>query len=265
MQILFGVHETIVKINSKSMNIEYIQHYISTHFNSRTIVKNSINIPASKANLYHRTFLLKWLYSLYSKKNKPMPELKESLLQRYHKAIKITLPQKIIHSIRYKVVNNETLHLAITPQNAQIALKIKTFLQVKMTIFPIYLEIKLETFSEKARLQKLLNSREIINVPHKHIYNKQEIDEFFHEPEEEKQEIKIFSPLSSAYVVLKMNPTDDIKRVKKQYKYLAKELHPDKVSSEDKELVALHTKKFQELLECYEIILSASPQITTYS
>jgi len=258
MQILFGAHETIIKINSKSMNIEYIQHYISTHFSSRMIIENSIRIPASKADLYHRTFLLKWLYSLYSKKNKPLPELKESLLQRYHKAIKIVLPQKIIHLLRYKIINNETVHLTITPQNSQIALKIKTFLKVTMTILPTYLELKLETLAEKKRLQEFLNSEEIIDVPHKHIYNKQKMDEFFHEPKKENQELDIISPLSSAYMVLQMNPTDDIKSIKKQYKYLAKEFHPDRVASENKELVALHTKKFQELLECYEIILQSA-------
>lgn len=240
------------------MNIEYIQHYISAHFNSRTIVENSINIPASKANLYHRTFLLKWLYSLYSKKNKPLPELKESLLQRYHKAIKIVLPQKIIHLMRYKIIDNETVHLTITPQNSQIALKLKTFLQVRMTSLPTYLELKLETPYEKERLQKFLNSYKIINVPHKHIYNKQEMNDFFYTPKEEKQEIKIISPLSSAYMVLQMHPTDDIKSIKKQYKYLAKELHPDRVASENKELIILHTKRFQELLECYEIILHSA-------
>ena len=254
MQILLGVHETIIKINSKSMNIEYIQHYISTHFSSRIIVENSIKIPASTENLYHRTFLLKWLYSLYSKKNKPLPELKESLMQRYYKAIKIVLPQKIIHLISYKVINDETIQLSITPQNAQVALKIKTFLQVKMLILPTYLELKVENQDERKRLHKFINSNEIINIPHRHIFNKQKMDEFFYKP----QQTERVSPLSSAYMVLEMNPTDDIKSIKKQYKLLAKKLHPDRVAGNNRELIALHTKKFQELLECYEIILHSA-------
>ncbi len=252
MQILFGVHETIIKINSKSMNIEYIQHYISTHFSSRTIIDNSINIPASKENLYHRTFLLKWLYSLYAKKNTPLPALKESLLQRYHKAIKIVLPQKIIHLIKYKIIDDETVQLSITPKNAQIALKVKRFLQVNMQIFPTYLELKFENQDEKERLQAFLNAEKIISIPHKHIYNKQKMNTFLQEPQAE-----VLSPLSSAYMVLNMQPTDDIKSIKKQYKHLAKEFHPDKVASEDKELIALHTKKFQELLASYETIFKS--------
>ena len=258
MQILFGAHETIIKINSKSMNIEYIQHYISTHFSSRMINDNTINIPASKINLYHRTFLLKWLYSLYSKKNKPLPELKESLLTRYHKAIKIVLPQKIIHSIVYKIIDNETLHLMITPKNNQIALKVKIFLDSKMTILPTYLEIKFQNADEKERLKLFLSSKKIIDVPHKHIYDKEKMNKFFNEIKEEKQQQEIICPLSNAYMILKMNPTNDIKSIKKQYKHLAKEFHPDRVISDDKELIKLHTKKFQKLLESYEIILQSA-------
>jgi len=258
MQILFGAHETIIKINSKSMNIEYIQHYISTHFTSRMIEGSTINIPASKTNLYHRTFLLKWLYSLYSKKNKPLPELKESLLKRYHKAIKIVLPQKIIHSITYKIIDNETLHLIITPQNSKIALKVKTFLQANMTILPTYFQITLENVDEKERLKLFLVNEKIINIPHKHIYDKKRMYEFLNGTKEQNQQQEKTSPLIHAYMILKMSPTDDIKSIKKQYKYLAKELHPDRIISDDKELIRLHTKKFQALLESYEIILQSA-------
>jgi len=243
------------------MNIEFIQDYISTHFTTRTIEENIINIPASQMNLYHRTFLLKWLYSLYAKKNKPLPELKESLLTRYDKAIKIMLPKKIIHLISYKIVNHEVVQITITPQNSQIALKLKTFLQVKMTILPTYLELRLESESEKERLKKFLHSEKIIGVPHKHVYNKQRMDAFLQMPKEELPYIKESSPLSNAYIVLKMNPTDDIKSIKsikKQYKHLAKELHPDKVINGDKELVGLQTKRFQELLASYAIILDSA-------
>ena len=257
MQILFGAHETIIKINSKSMNIEYIQHYITTHFKSRTISANNIKIPTSTANLYHRTFLLKWFYALYAKKNGPLPELKESLIQRYYKAIKVVLPQKIVHTLHYKVINANTLHLTITPQNVKIALKVKNFLQIPIKTSATYLELNIETQNEKKRLQEFLQTNEIISVPHKHIFNKWEINRFLHATsEEEKSNENRTSPLANAYMILQMNPTNDVKSIKKQYKNLAKKLHPDRVKEQDEELIALHTKKFQELLECYEIILT---------
>jgi len=258
MQILFGAHETIVKINSKSMNIEYIQHYISTHFNSRTIVGNSIKIPESRANLYHRIFLLKWFYALYAKKNEPLPELKKSLLQRYHKTIKIILPQKIIHTIKYKIVDAKTLHITITPQNSKIALKIKTFLQIKMNISATHLELILETQNEKIRLQEFLKTNDIIDVPHKHIYNNEELDTFLKIQNKQKQKTQINSTLNNAYMILNMNPKDDIKSIKKQYKKLAKKFHPDRVTNGDQELIGKQTKKFQKLLESYEIILQSN-------
>ena len=253
MQILFGAHETIIKINSKSMNIEYIQHYISTHFTQRVIYSNSIKIPASTQNIYHRTFLLKWLYSLYAKKNRPLPELKESLLKRHHKAIKIILPQKIVHSIFYKIIDDRVVHISISPQNNNIALKIKTFLQAQITIMPTYLQITFKSEDEKERLKLFLGATKIINIPHKHIYNKEKMDQFFKTSQEKVKKEEI-SQLEHAYMVLEMNPTDDIKSIKKQYKLLAKEFHPDRVSNGNAALIEHHTKKFQKLLESYEII-----------
>ncbi|MEN4054022.1 J domain-containing protein [Sulfurimonas sp. NWX79] len=258
MQILFGAHETVIKINSKSISIDYIQHYISTHFSSRKIDDNTIHIPASTTDLYHRTFLLKWLYSLYTKKNKPLPELKESLLKRYYKTIKIVLPKKIIHTIKYKIVDNETIHLSITPQNSQIALQVKTFLQTEMTILPTYLQITFNDVEEKERLKLFLASSEIIDVPHQHIYDKQKMNEFFDQTKERQKQEELISPLTDAYITLQMTPTDDIASIKKQFKKLAKRWHPDKIANDDKKLIQLHTKKFQELLESYEIILHSS-------
>jgi len=255
MQILLGTHETIVRINSKSISIDYIQHFISTHFKSRTIQNNTIKIPASKENTYHRTFLLKWIYSLYSKKNGSLPELKESLLKRYYKSIKIVLPKKIVHTLKYKIINNETIQLSITPQNSTIAYAVKTFLQVKINILPTYLQITLPLKEDKERLKAFLALNNIINVPHKHIYNKIEMDKFLNEFKQKKV-VKQTTPIDNAYIVLGVTPNDDIRSIKKQYRHLAKKLHPDTTLTEDKKLIELHTKKFQELLEAYEIVLN---------
>jgi len=258
MQILLGAHETIIKINSKSMNIEYIQHYISKHFRTRIIIENSITIPASKTKFCYRIFLLKWFYALYAKKNGHLPKLKESLLKRYYKSIKILLPQKIIHSLTYKIIDKKRVHLFVSPQNPQITLKVKTFLQTKITVFPTYLEIVLQNSTQKEKLKLFLNSHKIIDIPHKHIYIKEEMDKFFYEKKEDDKQEKSISLLEKAYMIFNMDPTNDIKSIKKQYRNLAKKFHPDRVPNDDKNLIKLQTKKFQELLESYEIILKSA-------
>ena len=254
MQILLGAHETVIKINSSSIKIDYIQHFISTHFFDRTIINNSIFIPQSKEHSYHRIFLLKWLYTLYSNKTQnKIPELKDSLVNRQHKAIKIVLPQKIIHEIQYKVINNNTIHLQIIPANNNIAYKIKTYLQTKVTILPSYLSINITTQEQKDLFRKFLAADNIIDIPHKHIYDSKRMKEFLSFMQDKKCMNEV-SPLENAYLVLGLSSEDNAMVVKKRYKTLAKKFHPDVAILKNQNSVDVYTKKFQDILQAYEIL-----------
>jgi len=252
MQILFGVDETIVKINSKSISIDYIQHFISTHFTTRKIKDNFILIPASSTNTSHRIFLLKWLYSLYAKKNEALPELKEYLLKRQHKAIKIITTKKIVYRLLYKIIDENNIHIQINPQNNNIVHKLKIFLQTKITITPTYLQVTLKSPEEKELLAKFINSTDIINVVHQHIYNKKKMKDFLHN--HTKSQEKDLTSIQEAYLILGSSKDDDIKTIKKRYKSLAKEFHPDKVHGRNEEILNKYTKKFQAIFGAYETI-----------
>ena len=254
MQILLGVNETIVKINSKSISIEYIQQFISTHFLNRKICNNYILIPESNKDTYHRTFLLKWLYSLYTKKNTPLPELKDSLVKRHHKSIRIITSKKIIHTISYKIIDNETINIQILPANNNIAYTIKTFLQTKILITPTYLQISLTSVESKKLLYKFINSNMLINIPHHHKYNNLDMEKFL--LFKYKVKTKALTPVENAYLVLGLSKNDDLKTIKKRYKTLAKEYHPDRVFNSDKNKLDSYTKKFQSIRCAYELVVS---------
>ncbi len=263
MQILLGVHETIVKVNSNSVRIDYIQHFISTHFLNRTIKDNTIYIPCSEDGSSHRIFLLKWLYTLYAKKTKNnLPELKKLLLERQHKAIKIVLREKIIHRIIYSVADKEHIKIQILPSNNQIARSIKTFLQTRVELFVTHMLVCISEQQQKELLKKLLCNKDLINIPYANIYSKKEM-QFFIDVEIKEKEEKIEKTymqkhqksFDSAHFILGSFPQDDAKTLKKRYKKLAKELHPDRVSIEDESSQILYTQKFQNLNNAYEFLL----------
>ncbi len=260
MQILLGAEETIIKINSHSVRIDYIQHFISTHFLNRTIKDNVIYIPKSKDASYHRAFLLKWLYTFYVKKtNNNLPELKELLIDRQKKAIKILLQEKIIHRIVYSVIDKENIKIQISPSNNQIVRSIKTFLQTDIKLFATHIIITISEQKQKELLEKLLCSKKLINIPYKHIYSKEEMQTFIEAKKEEKTKetyTQIYqNNLDDAHLILGSFPHDDVKTLKKRYKKLAKMLHPDKINIEDKSSQILYTKKFQNLNNAYEFLL----------
>lgn len=251
MQIFLGVHETIIKINSKNIKIDYIQHFINSHFSEREISKNILYIPASKSESSHRIFLLKWLYTLYSKKTQIiMPQLKESLVARHTKPIKIVFPQELIHTISWSVLDDSTLKITLQPANLQIALTIKHFFRVKINIFTSHFTMKLHNQEQKDLLKDFIYTPDIIDVPHVHIFDKQSIQNFI----QMTQESKYLSYLEKAKLLLGSKPTDDEKRLKKRYKELAKEYHPDKAVNQSLEYIDLQTKKFQTILHAYTIV-----------
>ena len=254
MQILLGANETIIRINSNSISIDYIQHFITTHFEKRQIKENYIFIPESNQNIYHRTFLLKWLYSLHSKKNTPSPKLKELLINRQHKAIKIITKNKIIHTLDYKIIDKENLIIHITPANNNIAVKIKTYLQLKITIMPIYLKITLTSIDDRKILKKFIQSNNIIDIPHHHKYNKKDMDEFLFLNDNIQDKTKQITPIQNAYNLLGISKDDSLNVIKKKYKLLAKKFHPDNVYGKDKHTLNIYTKKFQKILGAYEMI-----------
>jgi DnaJ-domain-containing protein 1 len=253
MQILLGVNETIIKINSKSIRIEYIQDFINTHFSDKIIDDNYIFIPQSEHNSYHRTFLLKWLYMLYAKKTKnDVLRLKESLVHRQQKPIKIILPQKIVHKITWEIINDKTIHILIVPSNYQIIHVLQKALKSKLFISASRLSIEINTEEEKKSLQKLLDSSELIKIPYLHIYNKSKMDDFLAKKKKIQNDAIDYA---QAHTILGSLPDDNAKTLKKKYKQLAMQFHPDRAEQKDNHTITLYTKKFQNILQAYEILL----------
>lgn len=254
MQILLGVQETIIRINSESIKIDFIQNFIDLHFTNRIIKDNMIFIPQAIDNNYHRKFLLKWLYALYTKKtNKFFPQLKELLLKRQNKPIKIFLKKSTTYKITYSALNKYTICIKIIPFDHQIFLTIKQYFFNQLLVKGLSLHVKIQNDKEKQLLKNLLNSTKVIKTSHKDIYNKDDIDNLL-----KSEEKFILSPydknLQNAHKVLGSSPYDDTTSLKKRYKKLAQQFHPDKYSTKNNEIIKLYTEKFQKILHAYTIL-----------
>jgi len=62
--------------------------------------------------------------------------------------------------------------------------------------------------------------------------------------------------IEEAYKVLGVNPSDDMNTIKKQYRKLVRQYHPDIISSQDKDESYLEeaTAKTQEINQAYQVI-----------
>lgn len=254
MQILLGVHETIVRINSHSLKIDYIQHYIHRYFNDVVLSEKSLYIPASHKNSHYRIFLLKWLYALYAKKSKNnIFELKETLLRREQKAIKITFAHTTVYKILWNISDSENLTLKVEPYNPDILCKIEKYFKTSLHVTQNQYILYLNSPQQKERLKRLLSSSDNIGQKCQHIFDQQQMDAFV-DTSFKKEKPKI-SSLQKAHIILGALPGDDVQTLKQRYKKLAKKYHPDRVNPKDDKSVALYTEKFQNILQAYEILL----------
>ncbi len=251
MQILLGANETVIKINSKSIKIDYIQHFINTHFSNVTINNNMIFIPKEEVYSYHRTFLLKWFYSFYVKKTKNnIPKLKSLLIERQHKAIRIELKERILYKIFYLPVDKEKINITIMPPNSMLAFKIKTFLNNEITILHNCMQYDVTTDEQREVFKKLLQCDDLVDISYRHLYDKVAMKTFLNK---EKQTTDDY--IEEACLIFGITPDDNKKTIKKRYKQLAKIYHPDKANPKDNEKVVLYTQKFQNILQAYEMLL----------
>jgi len=254
MQILLGAQETIIKINSKTIKIDYIQHFIHEHFTNVIITNKSLYIPTSRKNNHYRIFLLKWLYALYIKKKKNnVSQFKEILLKREYKAIKIILSQEITHKIIWNILDEKNIALSIEPYNEKIIVMLKTYFTTSLHVNNTYISLHVNTVEEKERLKKLLANLHFFRIKVTHIFNKQEMASFVKTPDTKEKRLQ--NPLQKAHTILGSFPEDDASMLKKRYKKLAKKYHPDKVDIQDNKNVVLYTQKFQNILQAYEILL----------
>ncbi len=62
--------------------------------------------------------------------------------------------------------------------------------------------------------------------------------------------------MEKAYEILESNPTDDSNTLKKNYRKLVKQHHPDIVAGQgaSEDIIEQATKKLQEINEAYELI-----------
>jgi hypothetical protein len=212
-------------------------------------------VPEFMGDYHHRSFLLKWLYGLYAKKSKnSLPELKEALLSRHHKAIKIVFKKRIIHKIIHKISQDDMLCIEIEPKNKKLCVAIKEYFKVDTAEKSAPLVVKIDSKEKKERVKSFIKKDEMLKIPIMHIYNKAQMSDFLKtQVAEDSKE----SFIEKAYFVLGLKPNISKKVVKKHYRILARRYHPDMADSRDDETIAFCTKKFQNIQEAYEILKKA--------
>jgi len=254
MQVLMAMNETLIKFDSTD-NIQQIMRFIDSKFLQKKLYDSSIILPYDDDDHHKRVFLLKWIYNIYSKGMQvDLPSLKTLLIQRVKKPIRLVgfiNPVNRLFYLRLRVINFNYLNINIFPNNLHLFLAVKKQLMscvVNTTYNPLAICIKIETMEDKNRVREFIDRRDISSFKTELLYNKDEIEKFM------LTLPRINDKLSKAYQLLMTTSDTPFQNIKKQYKSLAKQYHPDTVKTSNEFQISSYTKKFQSIQNAYELI-----------
>jgi len=247
MEIVVRRNEIVITTH---YNIDLIEKFIHTHLHEGLSCSDSlITLPKTTHFNPHRYYLLRWIASLYkirskythSKTVKLQPAL-DSM-----KSIKIVKKRRAQKRIFYTFISDDTLKISFAPYNATLVHLLQKRLKKRLTPAS-RVKISFASKEEKERLCAFLKEEKIERLGYCHIYKKEELRNFL----ESKTKI---DAILDAYKILQLSIYDDLKTVKKRYKELAKQYHPDRILTQDPKTIEYYTKKFQTIFSAYSEVL----------
>lgn len=249
-----------IKLRSDSINLKPLMYFIE---NSFTNVKYYSNITVVSGDIKESIkirYLLRWAYKIYYKNPNHLnainfKKLSDSIhlpihiLSMDHKHISNILTMTIEH-----ICSNE-LSVTSNQYNSQVIRYFKNIFKDSMmrSVHRRTFKLSIHTKNDLLHLQQILSSKIISNTRVSFITHGLNFNRLAKEGTN-KEELEYEEKLKKSYKVLSINDNSTSKEIKNNYKKMLKKYHPDRVYSEDNDLVQLYTKRFQVIQEAYELV-----------
>ena len=196
---------------------------------------------------------MKWLFTLYSRvTNNQTQDMKELLIKRIKKPIRIQFKNKIVQKAKIFIEFPSSNILRFSMQNGDYTslafIKSKFNGHVREYSFSNrYIEINIKNNSVKSALKLFIESGHIQNSYIKFIYKN---EDFFL-----ALRLKYLpTELEKALNILGLSNEKSMKVIKKSYKKLVKQYHPDTVYYGSKGQIEDYSRKFQLIKNSYDVI-----------
>lgn len=255
MQILMPPNCTLISIDESKIHTHHLFSFIKSQFSSHRIDNNTLYLDYSSENHFKHLFLIKWIYSIHKKVNRwDSIKLREVLINRIDKPIKIVTKQPINgkNIILIDMIAERCIRLRLQQKNYGLFLGIQSLFRhaVEMLSYPNHwIEIRIDDEITKNLLIDLIENQRIEHTDVVINHTLGDISKLFGEKEEETFIFNAFKNLKSA-------PDEPMDIIKKRYKKLLVQYHPDNVFQEGSEKINEYTEIFKNLQISFEIVQS---------
>jgi hypothetical protein len=261
MQILLGAHETLIKLDQKREQIFNVENFIRKHFAFISSEDSCVILNYHNDEHHQRLFLLKWLYSLYKKSEYEHPQLRDHMLQRIEKPIRIRFTQPVSKPFLLSLTlkSKSELRLTVKPCSIIIYNTLKEHFAPLSTSFEyrdFSLIISCLDLQYQQKLLSLLESDILSNYNLTCDFTTDTIAEIYRSQEKEipRKKPYILDSIDKAYIVLSANKDEKICTIKSKYRQLARQYHPDTLYGYDENIKLAYTEKFRIVQNAYELI-----------
>lgn len=249
-----AVNRTIVSIDDTKNKIQQLYTFINEHFNAYQIDRRTLFVEYSLENHHKHVFLLKWVYALYTKVHrKDDYKLRDALLNRIDKPIELMTKKEIVtlHSIMIHKNDSNLLTMTISPNNYHLISQLHQIFRhsiLKISYMKSSLIIDAAHSNTLELLRNILQLEECAGVKISFVYDQLDMNNLLNQ-ESNADEIYI-----NALFNLKSTPFEDLAIIKKRYRKLLREFHPDNVFHEGEEKINQYTTIFQNLQYSFSIV-----------
>lgn len=263
------LHDNLIRITTcfETLNSEWMNNFLNKHCRGMLFLKDAVLVFKNETlKTIRDEFLLQASKDLASKNEFSHSFFERSLLKCATRPIRIELDKKekpVEVKVNLYVYDRDSVLISLDKPNSWVMNYFRSQLQVYSERgTDMSLVVDVSDYRVKERLDRTLNKKHVLHYSIKYNYDNHFIS-------------KLYSDFASySFGNLAMNDRIDKKIrfytvlqcpvgaskeiIKQNYRRLAKVYHPDKVASEEPQMLNHYTQKFQMLQEAYSALKEVS-------
>jgi len=267
MNIVLRNNLILITTDFETLNASWMKEFLDKHTRGMLFLEKSVLVFGNKILTPVRERFLQELSKHYASKHEFSHEFfLRSMLKFATQPIKIELnklEKPVDVNVHLYAYDKDTVLITLKTPNSWITNYMRSQLEVYVERgTDISLVVDVSDYKAKNRLDKMLNKHHVLHYNLKYSYDNDFISKLYSDfanfsfndfySSSKNDELKKY------YTILECPIGASKGIIKKNYKKLSKVYHPDKVFSEDPDMLEYYTKKFQLLQEAYTYLVKHS-------
>ena len=262
MRVVLRNNAIFVQGGAKTLEEPWMEEFFEHHINNTLFLENGVLVLGSDKVSEIKEEFLETLGDEFSKANDlASPFYRRSLKRCKSAAVRIELPYRKEENVDvelYAFGPNRVRFTFLTQNNWVMRYLRQQLSSIVLSATSTNLYIDVSTPQAKARLERTLNRNNVLHYVIRYRYDEEFMSRLYGQYRgfgfgNETLE-KMIRYHAIFEIPLGAKPSD----LKKRYRELAKRYHPDRVQTQNPEIINRYTQKFQLLQEAYDALRSAS-------